>query len=130
MFGHQERIPSSLPRPDLLCLCILARVKVFVYILRIRPDKTDDELFETALGMDKLPNPEFIYHNKLPKCGSTTMHAILGVLSRWNSFRYLKLEPSLVKFFDGEKMSKLITTLVENKKVSKERSMRSEKIGR
>lgn len=83
--------------------------------------KTDDELFETALGMDmgKLPNPEFIYHNKLPKCGSTTMHAILGVLSRWNSFRYLKLEPSLVKFFDGEKMSKLITTLVENKKVSK-----------
>ena len=46
------------------------------------------------------------------------MHAILGVLARWNNFRYLKLEPSLVKFFDGEKMSKLINTLLERKKVS------------
>ncbi len=82
------------------------------------------------MDMGKLPNPDFVYHNKLPKCGSTTMHAILGVLSRWNSFRYLKLEPGLVKFFDGEKMSKLITTLVENKKVSKERSVRSERIAR
>ena len=45
------------------------------------------------------------------------MHAILGVLARWNNFRYLKLEPSLVKFFDGEKMSKLINTLLERKKV-------------
>ena len=45
------------------------------------------------------------------------MHAILGVLAKWNSFRYLKLEPSLVKFFDGEKMSKLITTLIERNKV-------------
>ena len=45
------------------------------------------------------------------------MHAILGVLARWNNFRYLKLEPSLVKFFDGEKMSKLIKTLLERKKV-------------
>ena len=59
----------------------------------------------------------FVYHNKLPKCGSTTMHAILGVLARWNNFRYLKLEPSLVKFFDGEKMGKLINTLLERKKV-------------
>lgn len=46
------------------------------------------------------------------------MHAILGVLARWNNFRYLKLEPSLVKFFDGEKMSKLINTLLERKKVN------------
>ena len=45
------------------------------------------------------------------------MHAMLGVLAKWNQFRYLKLEPSLVKFFDGEKMSKLITTLQERKKV-------------
>jgi len=47
------------------------------------------------------------------------MHAILGVLARWNNFRYLKLEPSLVKFFDGEKMSKLINTLLERKKVNR-----------
>ena len=46
------------------------------------------------------------------------MHAMLGVLAKWNQFRYLKLEPSLVKFFDGEKMSKLINTLQERKKVS------------
>ena len=45
------------------------------------------------------------------------MHAMLGVLAKWNQFRYLKLEPSLVKFFDGEKMSKLIITLQERKKV-------------
>ena len=65
-----------------------------------------------AKDVFSIPNEGFVYHNKLPKCGSTTMHAILGVLSRWNNFRYLKLEPSLVKFFDGEKMSTLINTLL------------------
>lgn len=74
----------------------------------------NDELLEASRRRDlfQLPNEGFIYHNKLPKCGSTTMHAILGVLSRWNNFRYLKLEPSLVKFYDGEKMSTLINTLL------------------
>ena len=76
---------------------------------------TNEELFEMSRKRDlfEIPNPDFIYHNKLPKCGSTTMHAVLGVLSRWNNFRYLKLEPSLVKFFDGEKMAGLINTLLE-----------------
>lgn len=83
--------------------------------------ESDEELLQFTRNKNffELPNPGFIYHNKLPKCGSTTMHAILGVLARWNNFRYLKLEPSLVKFFDGEKMSKLINTLLERKKVEK-----------
>lgn len=82
---------------------------------------TNEELFEMSRKRDlfEIPNPDFIYHNKLPKCGSTTMHAVLGVLSRWNNFRYLKLEPSLVKFFDGEKMAGLINTLLEREKLTR-----------
>lgn len=88
----------------------------------------DDELLERSRRKElfSMPNAGFIYHNKLPKCGSTTMHAILGVLSHWNGFRYLKLEPSLVKFFDGEKMSTLINTLLVrsvSKCVKKERRL-------
>jgi len=81
----------------------------------------NDELLKTSRQRDifSLPNEEFVYHNKLPKCGSTTMHAILKVVSKWNNFRYVKLEPSLVKFYDGEGMSSFINNLLSDNGISK-----------
>ena len=38
-----------------------------------------------------VPNTKFVFHNKLPKCGSTTMHNIVGLLSRKNNFTYWKV---------------------------------------
>ena len=36
---------------------------------------------------------EFIFHNKLPKSGSSTMNGLLKALARQNSFTFEKLEP-------------------------------------
>lgn len=41
----------------------------------------------------EIPNPEFIFHNKLPKAGSSTMNNILIMLGRKNRFNYRKLNP-------------------------------------
>ena len=46
----------------------------------------------------KLPNPGFIFHNKLPKCGTTTMHNIITVLADWNNYTHLKVESAKVQF--------------------------------
>lgn len=43
-----------------------------------------------------VPNTKFIFHNKLPKCGSTTMHNIVGLLSRKNNFTYWKVKKLLI----------------------------------
>lgn len=40
-----------------------------------------------------MPNEDFIFHNKMPKCGSSTMNNILIVLARTNRFYYQKLNP-------------------------------------
>ena len=40
-----------------------------------------------------MPNIDFIFHNKMPKCGSSTMNNILIVLARTNRFYYQKLNP-------------------------------------
>jgi len=40
-----------------------------------------------------MPNKDFIFHNKLPKSGSSTMNNILIMLSRKNKFYYQKLNP-------------------------------------
>lgn len=49
-----------------------------------------------------VPNTKFIFHNKLPKCGSTTMHNIVGLLSRKNNFTYWKIMSGVMKFTDEE----------------------------
>ena len=38
--------------------------------------------------LPSIPNPEFVFHNKLPKCGSTTMNDIVKALSHRNNFNY------------------------------------------
>jgi len=49
-----------------------------------------------------VPNTKFVFHNKLPKCGSTTMHNIVGLLSRKNNFTYWKIMSGVMKFTDEE----------------------------
>ena len=43
------------------------------------------------------PNPEFIFHNKLPKSGSSTMNQIFSVLSQWNKFNHFKLNGNAIR---------------------------------
>ena len=38
-------------------------------------------------------NPNFIFHTKLPKAGSTTMNAIMKILASKNKFFYAKIDP-------------------------------------
>lgn len=40
----------------------------------------------------QIPNAQFVFHNKLPKAGSTTLNAILRQLSNSNNFRFRKVE--------------------------------------
>ena len=54
---------------------------------------------------------EFVFHNKMPKSGSSTMNAILHVLSEWNKFRFVKYEPKedvYGHFYEGGKVSRAI----------------------
>ena len=45
------------------------------------------------LEFQEMSNPDFIFHNKLPKAGSSTMNNILLMLSQRNNFNYRKVEP-------------------------------------
>ena len=47
-----------------------------------------------------IPNPTFIFHNKLPKSGSTTMNDIMKLLSTRNHFYYKKMEAIQLKYDD------------------------------
>lgn len=40
------------------------------------------------------PNPDFVFHNKLPKSGSSTMNQMLNQLRKHNPFTFLKLNPT------------------------------------
>jgi len=42
-------------------------------------------------GKIEVPNEDFIFHNKFPKCGSTTLNYILLNLARKNKFNYEKI---------------------------------------
>ena len=53
-----------------------------------------------------VPNTKFVFHNKLPKCGSTTMHNIVGLLSRKNNFTYWKVRETEL-FLAGKEANKL-----------------------
>ena len=53
-----------------------------------------------------IPNANFIFHNKLPKSGSTTMHDILRKLSQKNLFNYKKMDSSNMDFDDDASLGK------------------------
>jgi len=55
-----------------------------------------------------IPNANFIYHNKLPKSGSTTMHDILRELSQKNLFYYKKMDSSNMGFDDDISLTEYI----------------------
>lgn len=50
--------------------------------------------------LPSIPNPEFVFHNKLPKCGSTTMNDIVKALSHRNNFNYVKMDAEMMQFDD------------------------------
>ncbi|CBY33983.1 unnamed protein product, partial [Oikopleura dioica] len=60
-----------------------------------------------------IPNANFIFHNKLPKSGSTTMHDILRKLSQKNLFNYKKMDSSNMDFDDD---ASLVDYIKENQK--------------
>lgn len=53
----------------------------------------------------QIPNTRFVFHNKLPKSGSSTMNQLLKTLSRRNKFNFAKVEPAQIPNdrFDLEK---------------------------
>ena len=66
----------------------------------------------------RTPNAKFIFHNKLPKSGSSTMNQLLRQLSKKNNFNFAKVEPSQIPNdrFDLEKP--LVKFVQETKKVN------------
>lgn len=52
-----------------------------------------------------IPNPGFVFHNKLPKSGSSTMNNLLRELAKKNGFKFIKVEPAQIPNdrFDLEK---------------------------
>ena len=53
--------------------------------------------------LPKMPNPYFIFHNKLPKSGSTSMSDLVNSLSGRNNFNYVKMNSGNMKF-DAERI--------------------------
>ena len=67
----------------------------------------------------QIPNTQFVFHNKLPKSGSSTMNQLLRTLSRRNKFNFVKVEPAQIPNdrFDLEKP--LVKFVQETKEVKK-----------
>ena len=55
-------------------------------------------------SMKTPPNPDFIFHNKMPKSGSTTMHFLLRKLARKHKFKYIKVNAAEVTAMKSEKV--------------------------
>ena len=47
----------------------------------------------------------------MPKSGGSTMNALLTVLSKWNDFDYIRLDPSVSRFFESKKTARIISTI-------------------
>jgi len=58
------------------------------------------------------PNPGFVLHNKLPKCGSTTMHNILTMLSQWNNYEHIKIDSAMMKFDDEKDLAAYLKSIL------------------
>ena len=54
--------------------------------------------------LHKQPNEWFVFHNKLPKCGSTVMNDMLRGLSSHNKFKYIKMDAENMKFDEEQKL--------------------------
>ena len=64
----------------------------------------------------KLANPNFIFHNKLPKCGTTTMHNIITILADWNNYTHLKVESARVQFSNERALIDIVRQALEQNK--------------
>ena len=64
----------------------------------------------------KLPNPKFVFHNKLPKCGTTTMHNIITILADWNNYTHLKVESARVQFSNERALVDIVKQAVDQAK--------------
>ena len=69
----------------------------------------DAEVVERRL----MPNAGFVFHNKLPKCGSTTMNDILRQLSIRNKFKFRKIEATEMAFDDEPALSEFLNLNLE-----------------
>ena len=54
---------------------------------------TDDSSGKSDKMKIKLPNPKFIFHNKIPKSGSTTLANIVHTLEERNRFKLRHFHP-------------------------------------
>lgn len=70
-------------------------------------EELEDRIKEHEID-HSIPNANFIFHNKLPKSGSTTMHDILRELSQKNLFYYKKMDSSNMNFDDDASLTEYI----------------------
>ena len=82
---------------------------LFVLIILFQPklpqlSSEDEESIKEHIVNFTVPNKGFVFHNKLPKSGSTTMHNILTVLAQWNNFEHIKIDSAMMKFEDEENL--------------------------
>ena len=70
-------------------------------------EELDERIKEHEIDRS-IPNANFIFHNKLPKSGSTTMHDILRELSQKNLFYYKKMDSSNMNFDDDASLTEYI----------------------
>ncbi|XP_004227334.4 heparan sulfate 2-O-sulfotransferase 1-like [Ciona intestinalis] len=70
--------------------------------VRIKPPRrhNDVTILPANYKQPPPPNPRFIFHNKLPKSGSSTMNNIIKILAKKNKFNYLKAESGVVPLND------------------------------
>ena len=69
---------------------------------RLQVTLLSDEKGSTKIKV-KLPNPRFIFHNKIPKSGSTTLANIVHTLEERNRFKLRHFHPCI-----NERKSKML----------------------
>jgi len=76
------------------------------------------ELQRSSPNSPKMPNPNFIFHNKIPKSGSTSLANILHALEEKNRFQLRHFHPCVEtpceKSFDGRAHSEFLSNELES----------------